>query len=82
MQDIGILRIGRPAIQSRAMTHSDLCAALVIIGAEPCDAVSKAETNRLAELGLIHFEAGEWSLTAAGSKLLPRLIDGDEVLEL
>jgi hypothetical protein len=64
------------------MTHSDLCAALVIIGAEYCDGVSKAETDRLAALGLIQWEAGEWSLTAAGSKLLPRLIDGDEVPEL
>ncbi len=34
--------------------------------------------RRLAELGLAQFNDGEWELTAAGQKILPLCIDGEE----
>jgi hypothetical protein len=40
------------------------------------------ELHRLAELGLAHWTGGHWELTAAGSKLLPRPTDGDEIVPL
>jgi hypothetical protein len=38
--------------------------------------------HRLTDLGLAEWSDGVWELTAAGSKLLPRLTDGEDVKPL
>jgi hypothetical protein len=59
----------------------ELCAALVIVGAENAsiDDVEESTLRRLDELGLIHWNAGSWELTPPGTKLLPRLQEGKPV---
>ena len=64
-------------------THEQLCHALVAIGAEPCAMDVRPETlEHLATLGLVHHESSGWVLTPAGSKLLPDLLDGNEIQPL
>jgi hypothetical protein len=65
-------------------TPAELCQALVIIGSNfrAIDSVRDATFRRLAELGLIRWEPGEWELSRAGIKLLPKLLDGAAVPEL
>ena len=66
------------------MTHSELCAAIVIIGGErfAMDQVTQEQTDYLATLGLVCYEDNGWWLTRAGEKLLPDLIDGNEIPRL
>jgi hypothetical protein len=58
-------------------TQEKLCQALIVIGSEyrADSGVRKETICRLAELGLIQWD-GEWELTDAGAKLLPKLQDG------
>ena len=65
-------------------TQAELCQALVIIGTDfrAIDSVRDETFRRLAELGLIRWEPGEWELSHAGVKLLPKLLDGVAVPEL
>jgi hypothetical protein len=67
-----------------ATSQAALCHALVAIGAEPCalDMVEQPTFDRLAELRMIQRNAGEWELMAVGRKLLPKLMDGDEIPNL
>jgi len=63
--------------------HDELCYAIIVDGAERTEGAVEPETlHRLAELGLAQWSDGEWQLTPAGSNLLPRLIDGEEVESL
>jgi hypothetical protein len=65
-------------------TQAELCQTHVIVGSEyaAIDSVRDDTLHRLAELGFIHWNAGQWELTAAGDKLLPKLEDGLAIAEL
>jgi hypothetical protein len=65
-------------------TQAELCQALVIVGSEyaAIDDVRSDTLHRLAELGLIHWNAGEWWLSDAGVKLFPKLSDGHAIADL
>ena len=61
----------------------DLAHAIVVVGSEYCAIgdVSADTLTRLAEMGLASQVDGEWQLTPASAKLLPRAMEG-EPLEL
>jgi hypothetical protein len=65
-------------------THEDLCGALAIIGDERAviSEVRPEEIEHLATLGLISHGNDGWELTPAGLKLLPDLVDGNEIPSL
>jgi hypothetical protein len=67
-------------------THDDLCAAIMAIGAQYCaiEAIEHETLHRMAELGLAQWNSDDatWELTAAAKKLLPSLMDGDEIERL
>jgi hypothetical protein len=61
--------------------HDELCRALTAVGSETCAMHDvRIETlHRLAALDLVRHEPGGWTLTNAGSKLLLRLVDGEDI---
>ncbi|HTQ39796.1 MAG TPA: hypothetical protein VMJ32_12275 [Pirellulales bacterium] len=65
-------------------THSELCAAILAVGAEPIglDTVSDESFQRLVDLGLVIFDGEDWKLTWAGDQLLPAMWDGQDIPNL
>ena len=65
-------------------TPAELAAGIIAIGAEPStiEDVGNLTIHRLAELGLAQWCNGQWELTAAGAKLLPKVQDGAALPEL
>jgi hypothetical protein len=64
--------------------HEELCHAIIVLGSETCgmDDVQPETLHRLAELGLAQYESPGWTLTKAGLRLLPMLMNGDEIQPL
>lgn len=67
----------------RQMTpaHDELCHAFRAIGTDVCAMhdVRLETLHRLAALDLVRHGNCGWTLTSAGSKLLLRLLDGEEI---
>lgn len=60
--------------------HDELCHAIIVVGAEWTEGGVEPESlHRLAELGMAQWNEGAWELTVAGLKLLPPLLDGQEI---
>jgi len=63
------------------MKLTNICALIIAIGVEACGLpdVDDSTFLRLAELGLARFNSGAWELTPDGAKLLPILMDGNDI---
>jgi hypothetical protein len=61
--------------------HDELCHAIIALGSETCAMhdVRLETLHRLAALDLVRHGNGGWTLTNAGSKLLLRLVDGEDI---
>jgi len=64
--------------------QEELCHGIVEIGTEysAIERVSHEALHWLNEIGLAHWNEGEWKLTVAGRKVLRRLLEGDALPEL
>jgi len=61
--------------------HDELCYALRAVGTDVCAMhdVRLETLHRLAALDLVRHGTGGWTLTNAGSALLLRLVDGEQI---
>jgi hypothetical protein len=74
----------RPKVYGENMkpTHNDLCVAMLAASAEPwvLSEVKPGCFEHLATIGLACIgDEGKWELTSAGEKLMPAIINGDDI---